>query len=72
MLALPKISKNKSYENPLNPQVLIHEASDEGAWFDPGPRFDAQWWMGATCSGFFSLVFRYLTRFLKIKIKIKK
>jgi len=30
---------------------LIHEASDEGAWFDPGPRFDAQWWIGATCSG---------------------
>jgi len=32
-------------------KILIHEASDEGAWFDPGPRFDAQWWIGATCSG---------------------
>ena len=48
------LSKNiprKALKNLSKSPVLIHEASDEGAWFDPGPRFDAQWWIGATCSG---------------------
>jgi len=30
---------------------LIHAASDEGSWFNPGPKWDSQWWIGATCSG---------------------
>ena len=48
----PKISIRKALKKSLlKSPVLIHEASDEGAWFDPGPRFDAQWWIGATCSG---------------------
>ena len=38
-------TKKKNYPKTLSfifSLDLIHEASDEGAWFDPGPRFDKQ------------------------------
>ena len=39
------LRKKKNYPKTLSfifSLDLIHEASDEGAWFDPGPRFDKQ------------------------------
>ena len=30
---------------------LIYETVGEGNWFEPGPHYDGQWWLGATCSG---------------------
>jgi len=30
---------------------LIHDADEGGSWFDPGPHYEEQWWLGATCNG---------------------
>ena len=30
---------------------LIYENDEGGDWFEPGPHYDGQWWIGATCHG---------------------